>query len=63
MRIIPPEARFELMDDFYGGAPKEPEIVEVTGVKIAKSDFDVMRELAVKSRARRQSRTEQAADK
>lgn len=56
MRLMPPEARWEFLDDLYGEA-SDPTQVTVAGVKLDKSVVDAMQAQREKTLAKRQSRT------
>ena len=56
MRLLPPEARWEFLDELYGGAA-DPTVVEVAGVKLDKDVVDVMKAQREKTLAKRRSRT------
>jgi len=56
LRLIPPEVRWEFLDELYGEAA-DPTTVKVAGVTLDKSVMDEMTAQRERALAKRQSRT------
>lgn len=61
MRLLPPEARWDFLDELYGDAA-DPTTVEVAGVKLDKDVMEAMKAQREKTLAKRRSRTAPKTD-